>query len=146
MRRGDRTGRVAPQCLLEIGRAERRPKMGYRLPQCVIHEHRAAGNALMQLGRDVARLPLHPVRVGLPCFQERRNILFGDSFSSLDTSLMKDFRFYRENSIQLRAEAFNLFNHANFNLPANRITQGTFGRITTAQDPRILQFALKLRF
>jgi len=31
-------------------------------------------------------------------------------------------------------------------LPGNRIMQGTFGRITSAQDPRILQFALKVRF
>lgn len=75
-----------------------------------------------------------------------RNILFGDSFSSVDTSLVKDFRFYRENSIQFRAEAFNLLNHTNLALPANRITAGTFGRITASQDPRILQFALKLRF
>ena len=75
-----------------------------------------------------------------------RNILFGDSLSSVDMSLIKDFRFYLENSIQFRAEAFNLLNHTNFNLPANRITQATFGRITAAQDPRILQFALKLRF
>ncbi len=75
-----------------------------------------------------------------------RNILFGDSFSSVDLSLSKDFRFYRENAIQFRAEAFNLLNHANFNLPANSLTSGTYGRITSAQDPRILQFALKLRF
>jgi hypothetical protein len=75
-----------------------------------------------------------------------RNILFGPSITSIDMSLMKDFRFYRENSIQFRAEAFNLLNRANFNLPASQITQGTFGRITSAQDPRILQFALKVRF
>ena len=75
-----------------------------------------------------------------------RNNLFGPMLASVDMSLMKDFRFYREYSVQFRAEAFNLLNRANFNLPANRITQGTFGRITSAQDPRILQFALKFKF
>lgn len=75
-----------------------------------------------------------------------RNNLFGAAIASVDMSVVKDFRFFRENSIQFRAEAFNLLNRANFNLPASQITQGTFGRITSAQDPRILQFALKLRF
>lgn len=75
-----------------------------------------------------------------------RNILFGDDLVSVDASLIKDFRFRGESAIQFRAEAFNLLNRANFNLPANRITQATFGRITSAQDPRILQFALKFQF
>jgi hypothetical protein len=76
-----------------------------------------------------------------------RNILFGDTFSSVDASLIKDFPLPREGAaVQFRAEAFNLLNHTNFNLPGNRITQATYGRITSAQDPRILQFALKVRF
>ncbi|MBL8212618.1 MAG: TonB-dependent receptor [Bryobacterales bacterium] len=75
-----------------------------------------------------------------------RNILRGDDLASIDASLTKDFRIREQTAIQFRAEAFNLTNRTNFNLPANRITQATFGRITSAQDPRILQFALKLRF
>jgi len=61
-------------------------------------------------------------------------------------SALKNFTIYRESVLQFRAEFFNLFNHPNFNLPANRVTQPTYGRITTAMDPRIVQFALKYRF
>jgi hypothetical protein len=76
-----------------------------------------------------------------------RNILFGDNLSSIDMSLMKDFPLPREGAaVQFRAEAFNLLNHTNLNLPGNRLTQATYGRITSAQDPRILQLALKVRF
>ena len=49
--------------------------------------------------------------------------------------------------MNLRAEAFNVFNHARFNNPGTSLSNGnTLGQITTAQDPRILQLALKLNF
>jgi hypothetical protein len=47
---------------------------------------------------------------------------------------------------QLRAEAFNLFNHPNFNLPDNFLGSPTFGQITSARDPRHIQFGVKLLF
>jgi hypothetical protein len=49
-------------------------------------------------------------------------------------------------NLQFRAEAFNLFNHPNFNLPDNFFPSPTFGRITSARDPRHIQFGLKLLF
>ena len=49
-------------------------------------------------------------------------------------------------NLQLRAEVFNLFNHPNFNLPDNFLGSPTFGRITSARDPRHLQFGVKLLF
>lgn len=42
--------------------------------------------------------------------------------------------------------AFNAINHTNFSNLATTFTSATFGRITAAGDPRILQFALKLNF
>jgi len=50
--------------------------------------------------------------------------------------------------VDFRAEAFNIFNHANFRNPDNTITDPTFGQILqtargSAVDPRILQFALR---
>jgi hypothetical protein len=46
-----------------------------------------------------------------------------------------------------RAEAFNIFNRAEFRPPADRsVLAGTFGQISGTYDPRILQLALKLVF
>jgi len=53
----------------------------------------------------------------------------------------------RENqSIEFRAEAFNLPNHLNPGNPGTILTNANFGRITTAADPRIVQLALKYVF
>jgi len=53
---------------------------------------------------------------------------------------------------QLRGEFFNTFNHSNFtdpvklNYPNESVNAAGFGTITSAYDPRILQFALKVTF
>ncbi len=49
-------------------------------------------------------------------------------------------------NIEVRAEFFNVLNHANFNDPSATLTSATFGRLTSAGDPRILQFSLKLHY
>jgi hypothetical protein len=48
--------------------------------------------------------------------------------------------------VQFRAEFFNLFNNVNFNAPNSNVSSAQFGRITSALDPRIIQFGLKLLF
>ncbi len=75
-----------------------------------------------------------------------RNILEGPGFQSVNASLVKNTRFSERVNLQFRAEAFNLFNHPNFNLPDNFLGSPTFGRITSARDPRHIQFGLKLLF
>jgi hypothetical protein len=81
-----------------------------------------------------------------------RNILEGPGTSLVDFSLLKNIPLSDYHRLQLRAEFFNLFNHANFDFP-ERFCAGTvagapctapqFGRIGAARDPRILQFGLK---
>ena len=44
------------------------------------------------------------------------------------------------------AEFFNGLNRTLLNNPNTTVTSATFGRITSARDPRILQMALKLTF
>jgi len=46
----------------------------------------------------------------------------------------------------LRAEAFNIINHSNFGNPVSSLNSGSFGKIQTTGDPRIMQFALKYVF
>jgi len=46
--------------------------------------------------------------------------------------------------LQFRAESFNTLNHANLGNPVANIGAATVGRILSATEPRILQFALKL--
>jgi hypothetical protein len=80
-----------------------------------------------------------------------RNILRGPGLTNLDFSLMKSIPlkvgpFAETQHLDFRAEAFNVFNHANFNNPNNNMTSPVFGRILSAQDPRILQFALRFWF
>ena len=56
-------------------------------------------------------------------------------------------RFSNNVNLQFRAEFFNLFNTVNFNNPNTTVNSAaTFGRITEAQDPRIMQFGLKFLF
>jgi hypothetical protein len=75
-----------------------------------------------------------------------KNILRGPGFYDTDLSLMKNFGVAEHTSIQFRSEFFNLFNNVNFNQPQNSLNSPSVGRITSAGDPRILQFALKLMF
>lgn len=65
---------------------------------------------------------------------------------NVNFSLFKKFPVYREAQLQFRAEAFNLLNHANLGGANVTVNSPNFGRISTASDPRILQFALRLAF
>jgi hypothetical protein len=75
-----------------------------------------------------------------------RNILDGDGYQNVNASLLKNTRLTERVNLQLRLEAFNLFNHPNFNLPDNFLGSPTFGQILSARDPRHLQFGAKLLF
>ena len=75
-----------------------------------------------------------------------RNILSGPGLATIDFSIVKNTRVSERLNVQFRAEFFNLLNRTNFNLPDNFLGDSTFGQITSAQDPRRLQFALKFLF
>ncbi len=57
---------VVRQAGPELGVGEGRPEVGDAVPDGVVQEHPAAGDAAMQLGRDEAGLPRHDLRVGRP--------------------------------------------------------------------------------
>lgn len=65
-----------------------------------------------------------------------------------DLTLAKSFRLPHEGQrIQFRAEAFNVFNHANFTNPSLSLTSPlTFGEFQGVMEPRVMQFALRFEF
>jgi hypothetical protein len=75
-----------------------------------------------------------------------RDILSGPGLATIDFSIVKNTRVTERLNVQFRAEFFNLLNRTNFNLPDNFVGSPTFGQITSAQDPRRLQLALKVLF
>ncbi len=75
-----------------------------------------------------------------------RNILDGPGYQNVNLSLLKNVVLTEGWHLQLRAEAFNLFNHPNFDLPDNFLGSPTFGRILSAQSPRHIQFGVKVLF
>jgi hypothetical protein len=75
-----------------------------------------------------------------------RGIVNGPPTFRTDLTLMKKFRFTESMRLQLRGEAFNLFNQTRFGQPGNQIGTPNFGRITTSDDGRIVQLAAKYSF
>jgi hypothetical protein len=70
----------------------------------------------------------------------------GPSFYRWDLSLRKNFRTTKSSRVELRADAFNAFNHVNFGNPSLTVTNSNFGQISAAKTPRELQFSLRFSF
>ena len=75
-----------------------------------------------------------------------RNTLDGPGYQNVNLAILKYVALGKDLRLQLRAEAFNLFNHANFDLPDAFFGSPTFGRILSAQSPRRVQFGVKAIF
>ena len=76
-----------------------------------------------------------------------RNFMVGPGYEDLDFSLVRMFPMpFEGQSLQFRAESFNLANRVNFNNPTATVSSKADGTISSATDPRILQFALKYEF
>jgi Carboxypeptidase regulatory-like domain len=74
--------------------------------------------------------------------------VFGPDFVNTDFSAIKRFALPWENvGLDFRAEFFNLFNHPQFGMPLNDIVVPGFGSVdSTVNNPRLIQFGLKLTF
>ena len=77
---------------------------------------------------------------------EGRNIAQGPGYANFDFSAFKNIRLTESKEFQFRAEFFNIFNRTNFKLPNSDISSPTFNHIQAAQDPRLIQLALKFLF
>lgn len=74
--------------------------------------------------------------------------VYGPGYKNADLSLFKIFHINERMRTEFRTEFFNAFNHANFSNPNASISDsGSFGKVySTVNDPREIQFALKLYF
>lgn len=77
-----------------------------------------------------------------------RNFFRGPSRTNFDFAVTKTTSILGENrlGLEFRAEFFNIFNIAQFNNPTTGITSALFGQIIGTGDPRIIQFALRLKW
>jgi hypothetical protein len=78
--------------------------------------------------------------------RQGRNSLRGPGKVGIDMGLVRTFRVREAQTLQFRAEAFNLPNIVNLQNPNTTLTNANFGRVTAADDPRIIQLALKYVF
>ena len=76
-----------------------------------------------------------------------RGYLRGPGFWNVDLAFSRNLRVADGKRIELRVEAFNLFDTVNWGNPNVTLASNTQGRITsTSGDPRIMQFAVKYNF
>jgi hypothetical protein len=77
-----------------------------------------------------------------------RNAFRGPRFFKMDISLVKKFRIREGHSINFRAEAYNMWNQANFGNPGTSLgTLASLGKISgIVNEARIVQMALRYEF
>ena len=77
-----------------------------------------------------------------------RALLDGPGYFNVDAALMKNIFFTNQLSLQLRLEAFNVFNHTNFFLSNHlqNINSSNFGKLLNTRSPREVQIAARLNF
>ncbi len=78
----------------------------------------------------------------------QRTLCCGPGLIDWDFSVHKKIPLSETKYLQFRAEIFNVFNRTNYSNPDGAYSDGqtAFGLITSAGDPRLLQFALKFFF
>jgi hypothetical protein len=79
----------------------------------------------------------------------RRRFFSGPGINNYDLTLQKDLRLTESKSFELRLEAFNAFNHAQFYGPSSvdgNISSANFGQVVSSAPPRLFQIVSKLVF
>jgi len=79
----------------------------------------------------------------------RRRFFRGPGMNNYDMALLKTVRLTEAKSLQMRLEAFNVFNHAQFFGPQSvdgNIDSSTFGSVISATPPRLVQLGAKFLF
>jgi hypothetical protein len=78
-----------------------------------------------------------------------RRFFYGPGIENFDIELTKTVASSESKSLDIRVEAFNVFNHAQFYGPAavdGEINDPAFGKVVSAAAPRLVQVAAKFHF
>jgi hypothetical protein len=76
-----------------------------------------------------------------------KNSIKGPRYWKADVALSRLFPIGSSQNVEVRVEAFNLFDTFNWGVPETRLRSGNFGKITSQTgDPRIMQFGIKYGF
>lgn len=79
----------------------------------------------------------------------KRRVFYGPGIENFDLTLQKNVRFPEPKFLELRIEAFNAFNHAQFYGPASvdgQVEDPNFGQVVSAASPRLVQLVAKFYF
>ncbi len=79
----------------------------------------------------------------------RRRFFSGPGMATFDATLSRSFRVRDNHSLEVRVEAFNVLNHAQFfgaSSVEGNISSGSFGQAVSAMPPRLIQLALRYQF
>jgi hypothetical protein len=77
---------------------------------------------------------------------EGRNVITGPGLASWDSSLQRKFTLHEAANLVFRADFFNLTNHPNFDRPGLIYATSNFGRVSSAENSRQIQFSLRLNW
>jgi hypothetical protein len=115
----------------------------------------ASGQRLNQINSDpycAVRTPscwLNPAAFATPALGTLGNMgksnIVGPGSFQFDAAVSREFRILEGHTLEIRAEAFNVTNSFRAG-GVTTVQNASFGRILTAQDPRIMQFATKYVF
>jgi len=111
------------------------------------------GNLAVNTNPRNGRAAFHTALFSLPAMGQlgtaARRFFYGPGMANFDMAVHKNVRLSESRTIELRLEACNVFNHAQFYGAAavnGNIGSASFGQIVNAQAPRQIQLAAKFRF
>jgi hypothetical protein len=70
----------------------------------------------------------------------------GPGLERWDLSIFKNAKLTERVGMQFRVEAFNVFNHTNFDQIDTNLFDDTFGQVLSTHNPRQMQLGLKVNF